>query len=387
VLSVETCELDTIVQSIFVPADVMLPYKRDIPVTSGRTIMFSKLAYTSMLLVLVAVEMFGANARAADEQSAADAPYANMPSIAPIGVRIGHYRKVPEEAKGPPVDPAKGYRLQEFGKGLYMITDNGIQSMFLVYESGVVVIDAPQAYAAHIVDGIREVTDKPITHLIYSHSHADHIGGTKALGNVPIIIAQEETKKLLVRANDPNRPIPTVTFGEKYTLKVGSQILELSYHGDGHEPGNIFIYAPAQKTLMVVDLVFPGWMPWRRFAVSHDIPGVFAQLEEIRKIPFDNYVGGHVQRSGTHADVDRQIAFYADLKSAASKALAATKLGEGMDKATVAENGWALYDDYIDRDVIQCVNEVTPKWQDKLAGFDVFIWDQCYTMEQSLRID
>jgi glyoxylase-like metal-dependent hydrolase (beta-lactamase superfamily II) len=340
-----------------------------------------------MLLMLVAVEMFGASARASDEQRAADAPYANMPSIAPIGVRIGHYKKIPEEAKGPPVDPAKGYRLQELGKGLYMITDNAIQSMFLVYESGVVVIDAPQAYAAHIVDGIREVSDKPITHLIYSHSHADHIGGTRALGKVPIIIAQEETKKLLVRANDPNRPIPTVTFGEKYTLKVGSQVLELSYHGDGHEPGNIFIYAPAQKTLMVVDVVFPGWMPWRRFAVSHDIPGVFAQLEEIRKIPFDNFVGGHVQRSGTHADVDRQIAFYADLKSAASKALAATKLGEGMDAATVAENGWALYDNYIDRVVIQCVNEVSPKWQDKLAGFDVFIWDQCYTIEQSLRID
>ena len=42
---------------------------------------------------------------------------------------------------------------------------------------------------------------------------------------------------------------------------------------------------------------------------------------------------------------------------------------------------------YIDRVVIRCVNELTPKWSGKLAGFDVFIWDQCYAMEQSLRID
>ena len=349
--------------------------------------MVAKVTFTSVLLVLAAVETLSGRAYASDNQSAIDAPYSNMPGVAPIGVRIGHYQKVPETAKGPPVDPAKGYRLQEMGKGLYMITDNAIQSMFMVYENGVVVIDAPQALASHIVDGIREVSNKPITHLIYSHSHADHIGGAKALGKVPIIIAQEETKKLLLRDNDPNRPIPTVTFRDAYTLKVGSQILELSYHGDGHEPGNIFIYAPAQRTLMVVDVVFPGWMPWRRFAVAHDIPGVFAQMEEIRNIPFEKYVGGHVQRSGTHADVERQIAFYADLKAAASKALAATKPGEGMEAGTVAENSWAVFDDYIDRVVIQCVNEVTPKWLDKLGGFDAFIWDQCYSMEQSLRID
>jgi glyoxylase-like metal-dependent hydrolase (beta-lactamase superfamily II) len=346
-----------------------------------------KFASTSALLVLAVLETFGASARASDNQSSLDAPYSNMPSIAPIGVRIGHYQKVPEDAKGPPVDPAKGYRLQELGKGLYMITDNAIQSMFMVYETGVVVMDAPQAYAAHIVAGIREVSDKPITHLIYSHSHADHIGGATSLGNVPTIIAQEETKRLLLRDNDANRPLPTVTFRDKYTLKVGSQVLELSYHGDGHEPGNIFIYAPAQRALMAIDLVFPGWMPWRRFAVAHEPRDVFAQLEEIRKIPFRTLVGGHVQRSGTHADVDRQIEFYGDLKAAASKALAATKPGEGLDPITAAENPWALFDDYIDRVVIQCVNDVTPKWQQRLAGYDVYIWDQCYSMEQSLRID
>jgi glyoxylase-like metal-dependent hydrolase (beta-lactamase superfamily II) len=310
-----------------------------------------------------------------------------MPNIAPIGARISHYLAVPEEAKAPAVDPAKGYRLEEVGKGLYMITDNAYQSMFMVYETGVVVVDAPPGYAAHIVQGIREVTDKPITHLIYSHSHTDHIAGAKSLGDVPVIIAHEETKRLLVRDKDPNRPLPTVTFRDKYTLRAGSQELDLSYHGDGHEPGNIFIYAPAQRVLMVVDVVFPGWMPWRRFAVAHDIPGVFAQVEAIRAIPFKTLIGGHVQRTGTHADVDRQSEFYADLKAAAATGLAATKPGEGMDSNTVKENAWAVFDDYIDRVVIQCVNELTPKWQTQLAAYDVYIWDQCYAMEQSLRVD
>ncbi len=50
-------------------------------------------------------------------------------------------------------------------------------------------------------------------------------------------------------------------------------------------------------------------------------------------------------------------------------------------------NPWAVFGNYVDRVVIQCVNDLTPKWSGTLAGFDVFIWDQCYAMEQSLRID
>ena len=67
---------------------------------------------------------------------------------------------------------------------------------------------------------------------------------------------------------------------------------------------------------MVVDMVFPGWMPWRRFAVARDIPGYFAQVEEIRKVSFKTFVGGHVARTGTPADVERQIRFMDDLKAA-----------------------------------------------------------------------
>jgi glyoxylase-like metal-dependent hydrolase (beta-lactamase superfamily II) len=341
----------------------------------------------SKLLLMIVATVAMATAAASDSPAAAVAPYRDMPHIAPIGARIGHYLSIPPDAKGPAIDPAKGYRLQELGTGLYLITDNAYQSMFMVYDSGVVVVDAPPPYAAHIMQGIREVTDKPITHLIYSHSHSDHIAGANALGKVPTIIAQAETKRLLLRDRDPQRPLPNVTFDDRYSLKVGSQVLELSYHGDAHEPGNIFIYAPAQQTLMVVDMVFPGWMPWRRFAVAHDIPGYFAQMEEIRKVPFETLVGGHVARTGTHADVDRQIAFLQDLKAAAGKALAATKPAEGLDAQTARENPWAVFDDYIDRVVIQCVNTLTPTWEKRLAAYDVYIWDQCYSMEQSLRID
>jgi glyoxylase-like metal-dependent hydrolase (beta-lactamase superfamily II) len=321
-------------------------------------------------------------------QLTADEPYPHMPVIAPIGERIKKYITVNESAKGPSIDPNKGYRLQQLGAGLYMITDNAYQSMFMVYENGVVAVDAPQPLQQYILKAVAEVTSKPITHLIYSHAHIDHIGGTKSLhlSDRTIIIAHEETRRLLMRAKDSSRPVPTVTFRDKYSLQVGSQRLELSYHGIAHEPGNIFIYAPAQKTLMVIDVIFPGWMPWRRFALAKDIPGYFAQVEEINKMDWDILVSGHVERTGTHADVTLQLEFMNDLRNTARLALASIKPGEGLT-VTYAENPWAVFDDYIDRVVIRCVNTLTPKWSSKLAGFDVYIWDQCYAMEQSLRID
>lgn len=316
----------------------------------------------------------------------AGSPFPNVPEIAGIGVRIGKYLDIPEPAKGTPIDPRKGYRLEQLGRGLYMVTDNAYQSMFMVYESGVVVVDAPPSYAATLKQAISEVTNLPITHIIYSHSHTDHIGGASLIGGHPVIVAQNETKRLLVRSADPKRPVPTITFDRTYELKLGSQRLELSYHGDGHEPGNIFIYAPEQKTLMAVDLVFPGWMPFRRFAVAHDLPGWMAQVELLAKLPFDKLVAGHVARLGTHADVLTQIEFDNDVKTAVAEALKQTPFVDGINPAD-ADNPWALTDDYTARVAVRCVNALTPKWSARLAAFDAFVWDQCYAMEQSLRVD
>jgi glyoxylase-like metal-dependent hydrolase (beta-lactamase superfamily II) len=322
----------------------------------------------------------------ADAPGASGKPYPNMPAIAPIGVRTGKYLNVPASAKGQGIDPEKGYRLEHLGDGLYMVTDNAYQSMLLVHDAGVVVIDAPPSYSARLGQAVAEVSAKPITHVVYSHSHIDHIGGTKALGGQPIIIAHEETRRLLVRAADPNRPLPTVTFSDNYELSLGGKRLELSYHGNAHEPGNIFIYAPAQRVLMVVDVIFPGWMPWRRFALAQDIPGYFAQVEKIRSMEWSILVGGHVSRTGTHADVELQAEFLHDVKQAAATALATTKPGQGLNPLD-EPNAWAGFDNYIDRVAAQCVNTLTPKWATRLAGFDVWIWDQCFAMEQSLRLE
>ena len=75
-----------------------------------------------------------------------------------------------------------------------------------------------------------------------------------------------------------------------------------------------------------------------------------------------------------------------DVKQAAANALGTTKPGEGLNPLD-KDNPWAVFDQYIDRVAAQCVNTLTPKWSTKLPAFDVYVWDQCYAMEQSLRIE
>jgi len=60
-----------------------------------------------------------------------------------------------------------------------------------------------------------------------------------------------------------------------------------------------FIFAPRQQTLLVVDVLFPGWVPFKGLAVSQDIPGWVHAQDVAMDYPWQTLVGGHLGRLGT----------------------------------------------------------------------------------------
>src|SRR5258706_7341544 len=70
----------------------------------------------------------------------------------------------------------EGYRLQRAGERGYVVISGFVQAAFVVTGEGVVLVDAPPALDGKIQAAIASVTDKPVTHFIYTHSHADHVG-------------------------------------------------------------------------------------------------------------------------------------------------------------------------------------------------------------------
>lgn len=200
---------------------------------------------------------------------------------------------------GPEIDPEKGYAVVEIGDGLYWIADGNYQMMFLTTGQGVVVVDAPMGLGDKILQAISDVTSEPLTHLIYTHIHKDHIGSAGIFPDNIEIIAHIDTAKHLAMKNDPDRPLPTTSFAEQYTLQVGDQVLELSYIGAFHSKGDIVVYSPAHKVVMAVDLFHPAAAPFQYFGIARDMNEHILAHDKLLAMDFDVIISGHEPILGT----------------------------------------------------------------------------------------
>jgi glyoxylase-like metal-dependent hydrolase (beta-lactamase superfamily II) len=307
-----------------------------------------------------------------------DPPLASSPQYAPV----------PAAAQLPP-RPAKGYQTVNLGDGAYMVTDGTYQMMFLVTGAGVIAVDGPPSLAAYILPAIAEVTNQPVTHVVYSHAHNDHIAGVTIYPKTAQIIAHAETAKILRRANDPKRPVPTITFdGEtRYTLTVGSQTLYLDYHGNNHQPGELFIYAPKQKILMVIDIVFDRrWAPFKNLAIASDVPGLVKAFDLILGYDFVGVLGGHLAQLADREDVMMQRQYIQDLVAAAAQANQLVDRQEAT-RDVDPQNVWLQFKAFSDAVTAKCVELMPKDWVTKLGGADVFVSENCFIMSESQRID
>jgi len=306
------------------------------------------------------------------------------------------YAAIPDAAFGPAVNPEKGYYVEELSDGLYWMTEGTYQVMFLTTGEGVIVVDAPPSIGKNVLKAIEEVTDEPITHVIYSHSHADHIAAASMYPEDAVYIAHRDTAANLRGSYEDYEfgmflggsavPEPTVTFTDTYTLEVGTQTLELEYKGPNHNPGSIFIYAPEQKVLMLVDVIFPGWSPFKDLAVTSDVKSFVAAHDDVLSYDFDTLVSGHVGRLGTREDVETQKEYVLDMQANAAEAL------QTVDFNAIAAdvgygNLWLLFDTYLDAVSEECNKLTLAKWESKLAAADVFTPSHCFKLVESLRID
>ncbi|QUQ68299.1 MBL fold metallo-hydrolase [Kutzneria sp. CA-103260] len=317
----------------------------------------------------------------ADTAAAADTPSSGLPDYAPV----------PSGAVGPALN-AEGYYVGQIKGNLYWITDAYYQAMFLTTREGVVLVDAPPTTGHNLLRAIEQVTranGKPskVTHLVYSHNHADHIGAASLFGKDVVRIAHTEARRLLRIDNDPNRPEPNVVFDDRYTLHVGGERLELAYHGPNHSPDNIFIYAPDYATLMLVDVLFPGWAPFKGLAASSDIPAWIKAHDIALDYPWQTLVGGHLGRLGVRDDATLQKQYMADLLASTRAAEADVDPTPFYEKYGPSGNSWAIFKAYLDAVAEAAAAPVVSKYISLLGAADVFTFDNATALIESLRID
>lgn len=212
--------------------------------------------------------------------------------------------------------PERGYNYFKIADNVYFVHDDFENQVFFVTEEGVVVYDAKPDVTPYLLKVVKEVTDKPITHVIYSHHHRDHAEGMYLYPESAIKIANDETAMFLKRADDPKRPMPDIVWKGSYVLETGGLRLELKdLEENWHSQSDTLAYAPQQKILLAIDTFHADAAPWIHFGESSN-PMFAFQLPQILldSYDFDFMVTGHERIVATRAHLQQYKELVDDMK-------------------------------------------------------------------------
>ena len=153
-----------------------------------------------------------------------------------------------------------------------LFVNNSVSVVSFSGDDGLLIIDTGyERTAIDLGEKLEEVSDKPLRYIVNTHIHGDHTGGNQTLGKGVDIIAHENVKKYLSQEKKqgervipafPSFAQPNITFTERMTLDFNGQQLQLVYLPGGHTSGDIIIYFPASKVLVVGDLLFANYFPY-----------------------------------------------------------------------------------------------------------------------------
>jgi glyoxylase-like metal-dependent hydrolase (beta-lactamase superfamily II) len=313
------------------------------------------------------------------------------PASGPSAADLPDYAPIPQSALGPALND-QGYYVGRVERNLYYVTDGVYQSAFLTTRDGVVVFDAPPSIGGNIrraVDEIAAANGVPntVTHFVYSHHHDDHGGAASLFGGDVVRIGHEDTRRLLLRDNNPNRPVPGVTFADSYTLEVGGERVELAWRGPNHTPDNIYIHFPDHDTLMFIDVVNAGWVPIYNVNLSEDVPGYMGAPAIALSYPWTHFICGHLGRLATRDDVAVHQQYIDDIVASSREALAS--VNPVPFYVAGGQNFWAGVKGHLDAVTERAAAPVIAKYTGVLAAADIgeFTRTTTFQIMQSLRLD
>jgi glyoxylase-like metal-dependent hydrolase (beta-lactamase superfamily II) len=287
------------------------------------------------------------------------------------------------KAKALAVDPQKGYLVKELKPGIFMITEGAYESVFATTGKGVVVFDAPPSFAQHIADAVSETTKEPIVELVYTHMHVDHIGGASLVlqGKPDVqIVAESGTAEFLREMHDPHRPVPTHTFKDHETLKLGSLTAEMKV-GHWHSPeGDLLIYVPDRKVVICIDSMSAGATPFMGLDLTMNMHEYLKIFDTLLAMDFDVMVPGHHSTPATKEDVRIAKNYVMDVYNTVSRLLSGDHRAlTAQASQKYGDNSWAIASVVIDDEVNQCANEIKSRWIQKLEGVDIWAASHCRT--------
>lgn len=165
----------------------------------------------------------------------------------------------------------------EVGEGLYAFTAEGDpNSGVIIGDDSVMIVEAQATprLAQKVIDCVRTVTDKPISHVVLTHYHAVRVLGASAFNAGQVIMSDAARQMVVERGQEdwqsefqrfprlfqghesiPGLTWPTTTFNGKMSVFLGKRRVDIMQVGRAHTAGDAVIHVPDQNVMFTGDIV------------------------------------------------------------------------------------------------------------------------------------
>jgi cyclase len=258
-----------------------------------------------------------------------------------------------------PTDKPKLIEVEKLRDNLFVLRGGGGNTGVFITSGGVVVVDSKNpGWGQTLLDKIKEITPKPVTHLINTHTHFDHVSGNVEFPTTVEIIAHDNTAALMkemrtVTGTEPRpniftenkgRGLPKRTYTDTLTIGNGADQVDLHYFGPGHTNGDAWVVFPALRVMHAGDIFSGKNLPLldannggSGLEIGDTLAKAAARLENV-----DTIITGHSTQM-TIADLEEYSRFNRDFANAVQEAKKAGRSVDDIAKGWTMPSGYSGY--------------------------------------------
>jgi glyoxylase-like metal-dependent hydrolase (beta-lactamase superfamily II) len=228
----------------------------------------------------------------------------------------------------PSAEAPKVIEVDTVKPNLFVLKGGGGNTAVFVTSNGVIVVDAKNpGWGQPILNKIKELTSKPVTMLINTHSHGDHVSGNVEFPASIDVVAHENTKanmeKMDIFKQHASRGLAKRGFKDKLTIGGGADQIDLYHFGPGHTNGDALVVFPALRTAHLGDLFASKGLPLVDAAnggsVLHYAETLNKAYAGVKGV--DTIINGHNNTTTSWADLKEFADFNRDFLTWAQAAL------------------------------------------------------------------
>jgi cyclase len=242
---------------------------------------------------------------------------------------------------------------------LWVLRGGGGNTALFVTGAGAVVVDTKSpGWGKPLLEKIKTITDKPITMIINTHTHYDHVSGNPDFPTTVDIVVHENTKPNMAAMRDVygrgpvenvfkasgGQGLPKKTFKDKMTIGKGPDQIDLYYFGRAHTDGDAYVVFPALRVMHVGD-TFPNKglpiMDKNNGGSGVEYAATLTKASGVQNV--DTLINGHTPANTTPAELKEYAEFIREFVTAVQ---AAKKSGKTIDEVAASWKVPANYAGY-----------------------------------------